>query len=635
LPSSDVLPPELQQQKKYTFLKKLGGGGMGVVYLAEHNLMKRKVAIKLIPPGLIGNPAVRERFLREVVSAAALEHENVVRAYSAEEFAPSMIFEMEYVDGKDLGAIVKSKGPLSVLHAVSYTRQAAAALQHAMLKLLVHRDIKPGNLMLTRAGSVKVADFGLAKFSRESEKGRDRSLTGINAMMGTPDFMAPEQARNAKTADIRADIYSLGCTLYFLLTGKPPFTGESLADLIFKHWEDPRPDVCQLRNDVSPELSQFIQRMMAKEPGERPQTPKDVLDGLAKFVKVDLGRKKDKPKEKTVPVIETDLREHQDLDSATSKSISPQKDFEEPNTRSKKKRTIIASAVGFLFIGLAVLFATGVIKVKTPNGTIVLQNLPSDADVTVDGTSVKVKSSEGKTFEISIPDDKKHRLEIKKEGFKVFAKEIEVDLGNSKPILVQLEPKDPELPIAAGKPDLVANPKPAPVNRMAAVGPNGQWRIEGEELVQVTREPATGILFGDPEWKDYDFSVEAMRTSGNEDISVIFRCANGLNSYWTGFGTWGNQWCEVDAAEFPQSKRVVPAVRGSVNTNEWYTILVKVRGTHVEIYLDGKLFFAFDDNRFLNGRVGMRTFRTTVRFKNIKVTDPEGAVLWEGLPDLP
>src|SRR5471030_231968 len=139
--------------------------------------------------------------------------------------------------------------------------------------------------MLTRAGSVKVADFGLAKFSRESDKARDHSLTSTNAMMGTPDYMAPEQARDAKSADIRADIYSLGCTFYYLLTGQPPFAGESIADLIIRHWQDGRPDVGSLRDDVPAELSQYIQKMMAKEPGDRPQTPKEVVEWLTKFAK--------------------------------------------------------------------------------------------------------------------------------------------------------------------------------------------------------------------------------------------------------------------------------------------------------------------------------------------------------------
>ncbi|QVL32689.1 serine/threonine protein kinase [Telmatocola sphagniphila] len=157
------LPQSLRHQSRYTFFRKLGGGGMGVVFLAEHNLMKRKVAVKLIPPELIGNAAIRNRFLQEVVSAAALEHPNVVRAYSAEDFGEHMLFEMEFVDGKDLSALVKSKGPLPVPNAVNYIRQAALGLQHAITKSLVHRDIKPGNLMLTRTGTVKVADFGLAK----------------------------------------------------------------------------------------------------------------------------------------------------------------------------------------------------------------------------------------------------------------------------------------------------------------------------------------------------------------------------------------------------------------------------------------------------------------------------------------
>ena len=385
--TADELPPELRQQTKYTFLKKLGGGGMGVVYLAEHNLMKRKVAVKLIPPELIGNPAVRERFLQEVVSAAALEHPNVVRAYSAEEFGPHMLFEMEFVDGLDLGAVVKMKGPLPVNFAVSYIRQAAQGLQHGMQKSLVHRDIKPGNLMLTRTGAVKVADFGLAKFSQESDKASDHSLTGANAMMGTPDYMAPEQARDAKSADIRADIYSLGCTFYYLLTGQPPFAGKSIADLILKHWDDPRPDVGLLRNDVAPELSQYIQRMMAKEPGDRPQTPKEVVDWLAKFAKGESAKKE------TVVGATEKAHEILSLDDGPRPRSKTGKTGIDPGlkeARPKKKWPLIAGAIGCLLVGLAILAAAGVFKVKSKDGTIVLENLPRPA-----GDVVEVEIAKG------------------------------------------------------------------------------------------------------------------------------------------------------------------------------------------------------------------------------------------------
>ncbi len=432
--TANELPEELRQQTKYTFLKKLGGGGMGVVYLAEHNLMKRKVAVKLIPPELIGNPAVRERFLQEVVSAAALEHPNVVRAYSAEEFGQHMLFEMEFVDGKDLGEVVKLKGPLPVNFAVNYIRQAAQALQQGMLKGLVHRDIKPGNLMLTRAGSVKVADFGLAKFSRETDKAPDRSLTGVNAMMGTPDYMAPEQSRDAKNADIRADIYSLGCTFCYLLTGQPPFAAVSIADLILKHWDDPRPDVGLLRNDVPPELSRYIQKMMAKEPGDRPQSPKEVVDWLGMF-----GKGEPTKNETVVTPSAKTLVAHDVDDSATESAKTRRRRARKTRQRPKKKWPLIAGSIGCLLLALVIFAAAGAFRVKTREGAIVLENLPPDAEVLVNG-DLAIVTSNGQSFEVRVAAGRKHRLQVKRDGFKTFGTEVEVETGGSKSIVVHLDP---------------------------------------------------------------------------------------------------------------------------------------------------------------------------------------------------
>ncbi len=387
--TADELPPELRQQTKYTFLKKLGGGGMGVVYLAEHNLMKRKVAVKLIPPEMIGNPAVRERFLQEVVSAAALEHPNVVRAYSAEEFGEHMLFEMEFVDGSDLGAVVKNKGPLPLNFAVNYIRQAAQGLQHGMLKSLVHRDIKPGNLMLTRAGSVKVADFGLAKFSRESDKGPDRSLTGANVIMGTPDFMSPEQARNAKRADIRADIYSLGCTFYYLLTGQPPFAGKSITDLIFKHWEDARPDVGAVRDDVPAELAQFIQRMMAKEPNDRPQTPKEVVDWLAKFTKGEPTKKE------SVVAVRKEANDEMKFQAFAPEPSTEGTATQQRRQQRKKKWPLIAGAIACLAL-LACWLIFAVLRVETPNGTLIVELADKDAEARIKNGTLILSGPDGK-----------------------------------------------------------------------------------------------------------------------------------------------------------------------------------------------------------------------------------------------
>ena len=222
-------PPERRfQGPGYEVLGELGRGGMGIVYLARNVLMDRREVLKVVNKELLDKPGVAERFLREIRSAAMLRHNNVVQAYSAIQAGELLLFAMEYVDGEGLDRVVQRQGPLPIPYACHYISQAALGLQHAHEHQMVHRDVKPQNLILSRQGKkhvVKVLDFGLAKAKREGEAVTE--LTGVGAMMGTPTYMAPEQAQDAASADIRADIYSLGCTLYFLLTGAPPFTGKS------------------------------------------------------------------------------------------------------------------------------------------------------------------------------------------------------------------------------------------------------------------------------------------------------------------------------------------------------------------------------------------------------------------------
>ncbi len=349
-------------------------------------------------------------------------------------------------------------------HAVSYIRQAAQGLQHGMQKSLVHRDIKPGNLMLTEAGAVKVADFGLAKFSRESDKARDRSLTGLNAMMGTPDYMAPEQARNAKAADIRADIYSLGCTFYYLLAGRPPFAGASIADLIVKHWHDARPDVGSLREDVPAELSLFIQKMMATEPADRPRTPKEVIDSLAPFAKVvavkreaaaqpprevfdfqgqlsqgeSAGKQANGPATKAAAVVAPEKAD----DAFTFQAPKPEPatremDLDQWRGRRQKKRTLVAVVAGCLLATLALLAAVRLFTGTTADGAIVLETVPVDAEVLVDGRAVTV-ARDGKTFEVRVAPDKKHHLEVKRAGFRSFESDVAVAAGGRQTVAVRL-----------------------------------------------------------------------------------------------------------------------------------------------------------------------------------------------------
>jgi serine/threonine protein kinase len=285
-PAPDLLP-ELRNHPDYVVLRELARGGMGVVYLVKNKRMDRLEVLKVVNRQLLDSPGTAERFLREIRSAAKLSHRNIVTAYAAPQAGDLLLFAMEYVEGEDLTRVVQTRGPLPVVNACYYAQQVALGLQHAHDKGMVHRDIKPQNLILAREGKrhvVKILDFGLAKATREHE-GTGHGLTGTGMMLGTPQYMAPEQTRNPAAADIRADIYSLGCTLYFLLTGRPPFQADSLYELLHAHHVQEATPLPQIRGEVPAELAAVVARMMAKDPAQRYQTPAEVAEALAPFVK--------------------------------------------------------------------------------------------------------------------------------------------------------------------------------------------------------------------------------------------------------------------------------------------------------------------------------------------------------------
>ncbi len=282
LPLQD-LPPDLANYGKYRFLRELGRGGMGVVYQAEQTVMGRTVAVKVINPSVLAHPDALPRFQGEVKAAAKLDHPNIVRAYDAEQVGNMHLLVMEYVEGTSLAELVATKGPQPIAYACHYVRQAALGLQHAFEQGMVHRDIKPQNLMVNGRGQVKVLDFGLARMRSERKQGC--GLTQADAFMGTPEYVSPEQATDARSADTRADIYSLGCTLFFVLTGRPPFQADSIVKLILAQIEQEPPAVHEVRADVPLELSAVVARMLAKDPARRFQTPIEVAQALSEFVK--------------------------------------------------------------------------------------------------------------------------------------------------------------------------------------------------------------------------------------------------------------------------------------------------------------------------------------------------------------
>ncbi|HMC65940.1 MAG TPA: protein kinase, partial [Gemmataceae bacterium] len=266
---------------KYKVLERLGSGGMGSVYLCEHKFMRRRVAVKVLPAAKAEDPSSLERFYREARAAAALDHPNIVRAYDIDQDENLHFLVMEYVDGASLHEIIKKRGPMDTLRAAHYIRQAAIGLQHAHEAGLVHRDIKPGNLLVDRNGTVKVLDMGLARFFHDEEDILTKKYD--ESVLGTADYLAPEQALDSHGVDVRADIYSLGATFYYLLTGHPPFSEGTVAQKLIWHQTRQPKAIRALRRDVPEGLLAIVEKMMAKDPAQRYQEPVSVAEALTQW----------------------------------------------------------------------------------------------------------------------------------------------------------------------------------------------------------------------------------------------------------------------------------------------------------------------------------------------------------------
>lgn len=267
---------------KYKLLERVGVGGMGQVFLCEHLFMRRRVAIKVLPPAKAEQPAALGRFYREARAAGSLNHPNIVRTHDIDQDGNLHFIVMDYVNGTNLLEIVKRFGPLDIGRAVSYTRQVALGLDYAFRNKIIHRDIKPGNVMIDRKGTARLLDMGLARFINDHSD----QLTikyDDKVVLGTADYVAPEQVANSHAVDIRADIYGLGATLYFLLAGHPPFpTGTVSQKLLWHRTKEPTP-IRAIRPEIPEGLAAVLARMMAKDPKARYQTPAQVAAALEEW----------------------------------------------------------------------------------------------------------------------------------------------------------------------------------------------------------------------------------------------------------------------------------------------------------------------------------------------------------------
>ncbi|HEY7312713.1 MAG TPA: efflux RND transporter periplasmic adaptor subunit [Gemmataceae bacterium] len=389
------IPADLAGHSRYRLLELLGAGGMGAVFKAEHLLMKRTVAVKVINRALFTDPAVAERFGREMEAAGKLTHPNIVHAYDAERIGDTHFLAMEYVEGLSLAKLLAQRGPLPVTEACSYIRQAALGLQHAHERGMVHRDIKPQNLMVTSRGQVKILDFGLARFVLESAppgallastgaaiapaqgEVAVETLTQVGTLMGTPAYIAPEQARDPHSADIRADIYSLGCTLYDLLTGRPPFPEGTVRRKVIGHLREEPRSLLELRPDAPRELAQVVDKMLAKEPAQRYQVPAEVADALRPWVEdTEIGEGR------------SPNRDSQHVDRPPSPAGLP------PTLAGPRRRrrgrlgfaasiAVVLGVLGCLFVPPIQDFAQTVIRVATNKGVLIIEAEDEDLEISI------------------------------------------------------------------------------------------------------------------------------------------------------------------------------------------------------------------------------------------------------------
>lgn len=450
------------QLGQYRIIEKLGQGGMGTVYKARHVKLKRTVALKLLSAGRMWEENV-SRFEREMASVGQLSHPNIVVAHDAGEAAGHHYLAMELLDGADLSKLLRANGPLTVGCACELIRQAAIGLHHAHENGLVHRDVKPSNLMLTNDGAVKVLDLGLARTQVGVAENDGEELTTTGQIMGTITYMAPEQCGDSASVGAAADIYGLGASLYKLLAGVPPYSGEQLKtpmqQLAALATVDP-PSVGTRRADLPKELVDLIDSMTRREPKERPATMTEVAKRLEPFADSKSvatllsGGSPSRANTVSVPTIAP-------VTAASDDAVG----------KSKLWLTLLGSAV----IAAALMFGLAQIRISTKSGDIVI-TIKGGVPITINEDTLEFKDpNDGKTVRVNVDHERK-TLTLRKEGFETETREFDLKSEDGRRISVEFEPKVDREPVVKRMP---AEPSPP----MKTLSPEA--RAAREEIIDL------------------------------------------------------------------------------------------------------------------------------------------------------
>ena len=388
---SDLLPSVLGE---YEIVRPIGRGGMGNVYLARHSKLGRLVALKVLSSHRLLQPRMRQRFETEMRAVGGLSHPNIVTAHDAREVDQLAVLVTEYIDGLDVGQILRRTGKLSVSDACEIARQIALALEYVDEQGLVHRDIKPSNVMIGRGGEVKLLDLGLARLQLGDDDRPEMTATG--QAMGTADYIAPEQVNDSRHVDIRADIYALGCTLFKMLSGQPPFDDERYPTSFAKmtaHVADAPPALQSLAPETPLHLAKLVDQMIAKDASKRPQSPREVAELLAKFIdRADLKQ-----------LVEQAIEAGELVDEPTRKTTSKPLTLQPKPQPIFRRRVPLLVAIGCGIFGMLIGFALGVIiTIKHPDGKVTQVEIPNGA---------KAKVSEDGNVEINLPGEQKQAMD--------------------------------------------------------------------------------------------------------------------------------------------------------------------------------------------------------------------------------
>jgi serine/threonine protein kinase/formylglycine-generating enzyme required for sulfatase activity len=626
---------------------------MGAVYLALDTRLDRRVALKVPSFGPDEGAAAARRFDREARAAATLDHPNLCPVHDVGEVDGVHYLTMPYIEGKPLSETIRRDSPFPEGRAASLIRKLALALEEAHSLGVIHRDLKPGNVMMNRRREPIIMDFGLASVA-EPEAIEAQPLTRMGHVLGTALYMAPEQAAGDLDAvGPAADVYSLGVILHEMLTGRRPFEGPWSLVIGLKNVQDPEPPSAH-RPSLDPRLDGICLKAIAREPKDRYASMAEFAAALGGFlseaVTVRPRPSADAPTpEPTPPTAERSVvRRPRPSTVERTRLLDLPEIINERAWPPGRPRIVAMIAGAFAAVGLLL----GVIYVATDTGRIKIEVDDRKATVSIDGQAVEVGGLDAPiTIRAGV-----HDLVVKHGDGESTTQQFVVRRGDDEVLKVTFEPKPvPPVPPPVSPPptstpvSLPSTPTPAvlPVglDRSRFTFPNPQdgiWYADGDELV-VTRKDGTWlkfplITFGDDGWTDYDFSVDFLREEGLFGLSLIVRDSGDGNRI--EYVIQGREWNDsaLRVVEGEKVKEVLAQDKRALLTNRWYTAQVSVRGEKIECFLTegGARVKHFEATTSLQSRgmVGLVSYFTGFRIKNIRVNAPDGSILWAGPPAL-